>query len=270
MKPNIIVDLVYRKDGIIAVNKPAGMDVLGKPSRGYPRLVDVVGEMLPYSRVVNRIDRDTTGLLFFTESFAMGSKVKVLFQGTQDHTQRRKIYAAVVEGWPQWNEIINDEPLKSPNNGKWQECATRLTVLDRRDDGTALIEAELVSHGRTHQIRKHLMGVGHPILGDNVYNKSSDHPRMMLHSWKCWLDIVGEWIIAPSTDFGLTEGTVLDSWEVAALTPEEEAMWLNAPAVNQTKRRPDGTTHWEWQAIKGRGSSTPRPNVRRRAGISTA
>lgn len=251
MKPDLKVDLVYRKDGVVAVNKPAGMDVLGKPSRGYPRLVDVVGEGLPLSRVVNRIDRDTTGLLFFTESRAVGSVIKVLFQGTQDGNQRRKIYAAMCKGHPEWDEIIEDSPLKSPNNGKWQECATRLKVLERRDDGTSLIEAELVSHGRTHQIRKHMKLQGFPILGDNVYNKSCSHHRMMLHSWKCWLDAVGEWIVAPSEEFGL-DGTSFGHWIVPALTPAEIKAWAEAPTNDyRSKRRPEGSTWQEWQSAIG-------------------
>ena len=152
--------------------------------------------------IVNRLDRETSGLVLVAKTAVAARRFGLLMQ----HHHLKKEYLAIAWGWPDWSEKIVDAPLD--RQGKHQQSAiwlkqmvhvngapaqTELRVerrfarstgkarpqLARRGEGApfenvpeadkfSLIRA-IPRTGRTHQIRVHLSSLGHPIVGDKIY-----------------------------------------------------------------------------------------------------
>lgn len=209
--PAMFVEVVYREHGILAVNKPIGMDVFNSRSwlTGLPRLIDVVYEEYPYARVLNRIDRDASGIVIFAETPEMSSYLAKLWHvGTNPEYRgkRRKIYAAWVSPPVGPEPILCDTQLVTQRTGehRYGPAETLITPVDNHDP--QLVTAELVKHGRTHQIRQHLSLHGSPIVGDTMYG-GIPADRMRLHAWKSWVHYPavdgGIWIVAGKPEWGL-------------------------------------------------------------------
>jgi tRNA pseudouridine32 synthase/23S rRNA pseudouridine746 synthase len=113
--------------------------------------------------LVHRLDRATNGIMLIAHS----KKAANLFAQMFRSRAIRKFYKAIVEGQPQAPQLID-----SPLDGK--KARTRiLSRLDTQDKQFSLLDIELLT-GRKHQIRQHLAGIGHPIVGDRLYNKNID------------------------------------------------------------------------------------------------
>lgn len=152
----------------------------------------------PEIGVVHRLDKETSGLLVFTRSWAAK---KALMQDFRVHRVHRR-YLALVHGIPKGGRIethlVEDrgdglrgsvEHRRGRNralgNEKTQRAVTHVDVLERFD-AAALVGVELET-GRTHQIRIHLAEEGHPLLGERVYirgwkGEPIPAPRVMLHA----------------------------------------------------------------------------------------
>ena len=133
--------------------------------------------------IVNRLDRETSGLVLVAKTAAAARRFGLLMQ----QQRLRKEYLAIVWGWPEWGQKIVDAPLD--RQGKHQQSAIWLkqTIhaagapartefrVERRfvrststDDKFSVIRA-IPRTGRTHQIRVHLSSIGYPIVGDKIY-----------------------------------------------------------------------------------------------------
>ena len=137
-------------------------------------------------RFYNRLDMNTSGLIVITKTaFAQAF--------LQDKVDVKKKYLAIVKGVVEKDEFIIEEPIGrvveslrreilSIEKGG-QEAKTAVKVLKRFEDYT-LIECELFT-GRTHQIRVHLSTMGHPIMGDELYDGLDLRAkRQLLHAYK--------------------------------------------------------------------------------------
>jgi 23S rRNA pseudouridine1911/1915/1917 synthase len=133
--------------------------------------------------IVNRLDRETSGLVLVAKTAAAARDFGLLMQ----RQQLRKEYLAIVWGWPEWEYKLVDAPLD--RQGKHQQSAiwlkqiihatgapaqTKFFVERRFTKSTSsgyrfsVIRA-IPRTGRTHQIRVHLASIGHPIVGDKLY-----------------------------------------------------------------------------------------------------
>ena len=181
----IPLDIIYEDDDLLVINKEAGMVV--HPSKGHPRdtlvnaLVYHFGNHLAAGSdsyrpgLVHRIDKDTSGLLVVAKN---NESHRYLSQQLMDHTLGR-IYYCLVEGQMEVKQGSIEIPLaRDPKNrlkyhadAQGKPAWTDFEVLESYPSAS-LIQAELKT-GRTHQIRAHFEHIGHPIIGDPVYNRDS-------------------------------------------------------------------------------------------------
>ena len=136
-------------------------------------------------RFYNRLDMDTSGLIIIAKnSFAQAF--------LQNFGDVKKYYMALVHGIITEDEMTIEESIGRVGDSLRREilkdgqyAKTHVKTIKRYEESdVTLVECELFT-GRTHQIRVHLSHLGHPILGDKLYNdKPDDVKRQMLHSYK--------------------------------------------------------------------------------------
>lgn len=179
------LDILYEDRDIILINKPKGMVV--HPAAGHfngtlvnglmahcqGELSGINGVMRP--GIVHRIDMDTTGVLIVCKNdFAHSSIAEQL----KVHSITRKYYAIVHGVLKTDSGTVNapigrhpvDRKKMSINEKNGRDAVTHYQVLERFKQFT-YVECQLET-GRTHQIRVHMAGIGHPLLGDEVYGPS--------------------------------------------------------------------------------------------------
>lgn len=143
-------------------------------------------------RCINRLDRDTTGVTIIAKNIIsasiLGNKMKE--QGL------KRIYVALVEGITKEEETIDlpigreeDSIIKRKIDSKQGKPAVthyrRLDVIEVEGKKVSLVALQLET-GRTHQIRVHMTAIGHPLLGDFLYNENNHMlTRQALHGVQC-------------------------------------------------------------------------------------
>ncbi len=185
----VLPEIIYADEALLVVNKPAGL--LTVPGRGPEKQDCLIGRLLPHypnARIVHRLDQATSGLVLIPLGYEPQKHLARQFEQRQVH----KRYIAVVGGALETDVGEVDLPLICdwPNRPKQKvdytegkAALTRYRVL-RREAGSTRVELEPVT-GRSHQLRVHMLALGHPILGDNLYAppeylKASD--RLLLHA----------------------------------------------------------------------------------------
>lgn len=191
-------DILYADAALLVVGKPAGL--LAVPGRGPDKqdcLSARVQRLYADALVVHRLDMATSGLMLMARGKAAQQALSRAFAQREVH----KSYQAVVQGRlaapPQgWGvielPILLDWPQRprrviSPEAGK--PSTTRWRVLAHDEPARTRVELEPVT-GRSHQLRVHMLAIGHPILGDALYflgDSASASPRLLLHA--CQLSV---------------------------------------------------------------------------------
>ena len=168
------MQIIHKDDHIFVINKPAGLPVLPDGwDKDAPYLVKALEEDYGKLFIVHRLDKVTSGVIVFALDKETHRALNIQFE----NREAEKIYHAIMEGEPNWNEKVTKFPLRAnvgkkhrtavdDKNGKPSE--TRFRVLKRYQSG-ALVEAQPMT-GRTHQIRVHAYALGHPLLGDVLYD----------------------------------------------------------------------------------------------------
>lgn len=182
------IEVIHADHEILVVDKPAGL--LSVPGKG-PELADCLIERLrgafPEVLLVHRLDRDTSGVMVFALTAHAQRHLGLQFE----KRQVKKSYIARVAGHPAAEAGRIELPLVVdwPNRPRQKVChATgKPAVTDwrilRREPGAARLRLTPLT-GRSHQLRVHMLALGHPILGDPFYAEGEvrRHPRMMLHA----------------------------------------------------------------------------------------
>jgi len=168
------MNILFKDKYLIVLDKPAGLSVLPDGwDKDAPYLVKLLEEKYEKIFIVHRLDKVTSGVMIFALDKETHRALNIQFE----NREVEKIYHAIMEGEPNWNEKITKFPLRAnvgkkhrtavdDKNGKPSE--TRFRVLKRNQSG-ALVEAQPLT-GRTHQIRVHAYALGHPLLGDILYD----------------------------------------------------------------------------------------------------
>jgi len=171
--------VLYEDDDVLALNKPAGLAVQGgtKTVKHVDRLLSAWGEGLERPRLVHRLDRDTSGVLVLGKSPGAAAKLA----GSFAKRRAQKTYWALVYGLPKPGQGVLELPLMKTGVGDRE----MVVPADPKDPRAELAESEFVTlsraadkaawmalwphTGRTHQLRAHMLAMGHPILGDPKY-----------------------------------------------------------------------------------------------------
>lgn len=186
--PDTALEILHDDAQLIAVNKPAGL--LSVPGRG-DHLADCLLSRLqivfPDTLLVHRLDRDTSGVMVFALTPHAQRNLSQQFE----QRQARKTYTALLSGRLEPKTGTVDLPLivDWENRPRQMVCheTGKAAVTDwrvqRYQEGATRVRL-MPKSGRTHQLRVHMLALGHPILGDPLYadGAAKDHPRMMLHS----------------------------------------------------------------------------------------
>ena len=180
--------ILHEDAEVLLVDKPSGL--LSVPGKG-PHLADCllarIQAVFPEALLVHRLDRDTSGVMIFAMTAYAQRHLGLQFE----KRMTRKTYVAQVWGVPAEKTGTIDLPLivDWPNRplqkvchetGKAAQTDWRL-IKDQGDTSRVWMSPKT---GRSHQLRVHMLSLGHPILGDPFYatGPARDYPRLMLHS----------------------------------------------------------------------------------------
>lgn len=203
------LDIIYQDDDIVVLNKASGiLSVPGRLPEHQDCLQNRVQRVLPTATIVHRLDMATSGIMIM----ALNKPAHVAISRQFEQRKTQKSYLARVWGLVELNEGSVDLPLISdwPNrpkqkvdheNGK--KSLTHYRVLSHNDSideqANTLLELTPIT-GRSHQLRVHMLALGHPILGDRLYAPEEAltmRNRLQLHALKLSL-------FHPSTEQAIT------------------------------------------------------------------
>lgn len=182
--------ILYQDRHIMAVNKPSGLlSVPGRAPEHNDSVMSRIQANYPDAQSVHRLDMATSGVIVVALTKAAERELKRQFR----EREPKKSYIARVWGWMESDEGLIDLPLICdwPNRPKQKVCfeqgkaaQTEYQVLARDGDGTTRVKLMPIT-GRSHQLRVHLLALGHPILGDGFYaheQARAKAPRLLLHA----------------------------------------------------------------------------------------
>jgi 23S rRNA pseudouridine1911/1915/1917 synthase len=197
---DIPLQILFEHPDLVVLEKAAGMVV--HPAPGHPRgtlvnalihrypEIEIAGSNRP--GIVHRLDKDTSGLMVIAKTDR--GKKSLIEQWARG--QVSKGYVALVKGVVGPEEATVDAPIgRDPKDrqrmaavANGRHAVTNFTV-NRRFQESTLLDLEIET-GRTHQIRVHLAFIGHPVVGDSLYNHASGRfggtgaivPRQFLHA----------------------------------------------------------------------------------------
>ena len=180
--------VLFRDAQWLAVEKPAGLLSVPGKGDGMADCVEARAQAVaPGARIVHRLDLDTSGVMILALTAAAHRHLGLQFE----RRHARKVYEARVAGrmaasvgrlslplrcdWP-------NRPRQIPDCIQGRRAVTAWEVMWREPGATRVRLRPLT--GRSHQLRVHMLALGHPILGDPLYapDTAGEYDRMMLHS----------------------------------------------------------------------------------------
>lgn len=189
------VEIVFEHEDFMIVNKPEGV-LTQKDKSSLPSLNEwCIGYLLSKNfidekslkefkpSVLNRLDRNTKGLVIFGKTLTGSQRLselikkrdlkKYYFAKTEGGCDLKGLYKAYLSKDEKTNKVtIYDDIKNISDNIKYSPISTKINVLKSEKD-YSLLEIELIT-GKSHQIRAHLSHLGFPLLGDKKYNGKTD------------------------------------------------------------------------------------------------
>lgn len=188
------LSIVYEDEDILVLNKPCDTPVHPSINNYENTLANGVawyyqeqGETFIF-RCINRLDRDTTGLLVLAKNTFSASVLSAQMKRREIH----RTYLAAVCGTPEPSSGTISAPIARKDGSAIERCVdfehgeTAVThySVEQTGDKYSLVKLQLET-GRTHQIRIHMNHIGHPLPGDYLYHPDfTDIQRVALHSYK--------------------------------------------------------------------------------------
>ncbi|MFW1839135.1 pseudouridine synthase [Acinetobacter gyllenbergii] len=188
--PQDALEIVYEDDDLLVINKPAGLlSVMGRLPEHQDSAYLRVLEKYPAAKVTHRLDMATSGLLMFAKHRDAEVAISKMFQARTV----KKYYVALVQGQIQREGSVEVPLITDWENrprqmvhfelGKPAKTLFQLMHYDAVTDQSR-VRLEPVT-GRSHQLRVHMMHIGHPIMGDKLYHPEPAKfhlKRMALHA----------------------------------------------------------------------------------------
>lgn len=187
-------DIVYEDEDIMVIDKPQNMPVHpainnfdNTLANGLMHYFNSKGQGYTF-RCINRLDRDTSGLLIIAKHRLSGSILSDFMKQREIHREYRALATGIFEN----KEGTIDAPISRVNESiitrqvdfeNGDSAVTHYRVIDEIDSNSLL--SIKLDTGRTHQIRVHMKYIGHPLVGDHLYNENpGDMERQALHSYR--------------------------------------------------------------------------------------
>ncbi len=187
--PDGDLDILHLDDDLLLVNKPSGLlSVPGKALENRDCLETRIRDAYPEILLIHRLDLDTSGVMIFARTKQAQRHINLQFQ----QRQTEKTYIARVWGqvtpesgtvdlplivdWP-------NRPIQMVDHVNGKSAITNWNVLEHEANATRM-ELRPIT-GRSHQLRVHMLAIGHPILGDRFYGTeevTAAADRMQLHA----------------------------------------------------------------------------------------
>jgi tRNA pseudouridine32 synthase/23S rRNA pseudouridine746 synthase len=203
------LEIVYKDDDIVVLNKASGiLSVPGRLPEHKDCLQNRVQRILPNATIVHRLDMATSGLMVM----ALNKSAHIIISRQFEQRKTEKTYLARVFGklelkigsvnlplicdWP-------NRPKQKVDHENGKKSLTHYKVLNQNDEAgdetSSLIELTPIT-GRSHQLRVHMLALGHPILGDKLYA----HERALAMSERLQLHALTLSLFHPATNAAIT------------------------------------------------------------------
>ena len=190
LPPQDPLEMIYEDEDLVVINKPAGLlSVMGRlPEHQDSAYLRVLAQY-PSAKVTHRLDMATSGLLMFAKHRDAEVAISKMFQARTV----KKYYVALVQG-----QIQQDGSVEVPLITDWENRPRQMVHFELGKPAKTLfqsIEYDVTTDqsrvrlepvtGRSHQLRVHMMHIGHPIMGDKLYHPEPAKfhlKRMALHA----------------------------------------------------------------------------------------
>lgn len=213
---NIASLIIYEDDKLVIINKPRGLLTQFDGNENNTSLdVLLANYFNKQVFLVNRIDRDTSGLVIFAKDNKSATEMAELIS---NHKQVEKHYLTLVNGVIDKEDVV-DAPLRksferkkmvvAPLSSGAKNAITKYCPIERFNDYT-LLDVQLLT-GRTHQIRAHMSYIRHHVIGDkkygdfkinNIFKNKYGFENQFLHAYKLiFKDIKGTFSYLSNREF---------------------------------------------------------------------
>lgn len=180
----------YRDRFLLVIDKPSGLASQATKKPSMPHVYGLLSQALPYVALHHRLDVPASGLMLLGLDRCVNATLTEAFR----HHRIQRTYDVVVLGDPgpegEWNANLDGKKAKT------------FYKRIRHHQGMSQLEVKLQT-GRTHQIRRHAVGVGHPVIGDRRHGGAAGRlwPRLALHASKLEFEHpqTGQWIRVESS-----------------------------------------------------------------------
>ncbi len=179
--------IIEDNENFIVLNKPTGIPVQSG-TKSFRNIIDILKNTKYFENskpyIVHRLDKETSGLLIIAKNRKYAQLFTSLFRIRKIH----KTYLAIVFGKVNKSiKMMKDDLVYYENNKKiTQKAISNLKIL-KSNEGYSYLELNPIT-GRKHQLRKQLLKIGNPIIGDNKYflnnQKKIKIKNLLLHAYK--------------------------------------------------------------------------------------
>lgn len=183
------LEIIYQDADLVVLNKPSGLlTVPGRLPEHQDCLQNRVNKVLPSATIVHRLDMATSGIVIM--ALNKPAHVHISRQFEQRKTQKSylaRVFGLVKEESGEINlPLICDWPNRPKQKVDFEHGKKSQTLYGviQRDEESTLVELTPIT-GRSHQLRVHMLALGHPILGDRLYAHDKAltvSPRLQLHA----------------------------------------------------------------------------------------
>ena len=179
--------VIEDNENFIVINKPTGIPVQSG-TKSFKNIIDILKNSKYFENskpyIVHRLDKETSGVLIIAKNRKYAQLFTSLFRIRKIH----KTYLAIVYGKVDKSiKVMKDDLIYYENNKKFSQKAVSNIKIINSNEGYSYLELNPIT-GRKHQLRKQLLKIGNPIIGDDKYflndRKRTKIRNLMLHAYK--------------------------------------------------------------------------------------